>query len=62
MTREELRAEIAVELRDLAINASFDADWGTDYPLIVEFTDAILAIIDRWDNGYCTTEEAARDE
>ena len=47
VTRERLRQEIAVELRDLAINASCDADWGTDYPLILQSVGFIMAIIDR---------------
>lgn len=51
MTREELCIAIAVELRDLAINASIDWDWGIDTPLVAEATGAIMAIIDAWDNG-----------
>lgn len=56
MTREELRIAIAVELRDLAINASFDQDWCIDTPLVVEATDAIMGLINAaaiiaWDSG-----------
>ncbi len=61
MTREQLRAAIESEVGRACGRVRLDL-WHAEFRPVDDATDAILAIIDRWDNGEVTDEEAACDQ